>query len=235
MIMGASVFISLSRGGISALVASLGLVGVYAAVRSSGSRLKRVIAAVALLILAAVVWLGWQPVVKELGTLADIDPAGDSRTEATLATLRLFRTSPVLGCGFGSFQHVFPHFQSPTLQFGRWLHAHNDYAQLLAEGGIVGAILAGLVTVTFVGGIGRRLSNASSEGRLFVGGLAVGFVAVALHSFVDYGLHKPANPFLLAALCGMSIAAMHIRRKKKEKTGFPRCYESEKTLQKQPT
>ena len=218
ILMGASVCVSLSRGGITSLAASLGLAGVFVTLSGAAPNRGRIVAAVALLVVAAVVWLGWQPVVKELGTLAEIDPVGGSRTEATLATLRIFRTWPVFGCGFGSFQHVFPAFQGPSIQFGRWLHAHNDYAQLIAEGGIVGVLLVVLTAVVLVRLVRKRFSKAAREGRLFVGGLAVGLAAIALHSFVDYSLHKPANAFLLATLCGMSVAAAHLRSEQKKRT-----------------
>lgn len=232
-LMGASVCVSLSRGGIACLAAALGIVGVFVALRAGVPNRGRVVAAVALLVVAAVVWLGWRPVVRELGTLADIDLAGDSRTEATRATLRLFATSPLFGVGFGSFQHVFPKFQTPRIQIGRWLCPHNDYAQFLAEGGIAGVLLASLAGGLFVRTVQRRFAKAINRARLFVGGLAVGLVAIALHSFVDYGLHKPANAFLLTALCGMSIAAVHLRNeRKKKKVRRRRNYEFESVSEK---
>lgn len=222
VLMGASVCVSLSRGGITSLAASLGIVGVFVALRGAVPNRGRVVAAVALLVVAAVVWLGWEPVVKELGTLADIDPVSDSRTETTRATLRVFGTSPIFGTGFGSFQHVFPKFQSASIQFGRWLHAHNDYAQLLAEGGMVGALLAALAGVFFIRTVRTQFSKATNGARLFAGGLTVGLVAIALHSFVDYSLHKPANAFLLATLCGMSVAAVHLRTERKRRRSVKR-------------
>ncbi len=233
-LMGASVCVSLSRGGITSLAVSLGVVGVIVALRSAVAKRARAVAAVALLIVAVVVWLGWEPVVRELSTLAEIDPASNVRTEATLATLRTFAASPAFGCGFGSFQHVFPKFQSPSIQIGRWLHAHNEYAQLLAEGGIVGALLALLAGVLFIRTVRTQFSEATNGARLFAGGLTVGLVAIALHSFVDYSLHKPANAFLLATLCGMSVAAVHLRsERKKRRSRRRRDHEFRETSKKQ--
>jgi len=233
-VIGASVFVSLSRGAIASLAGSLGLVGGVVTVGGASRKRGRILAAVALLIAAVVVWVGWQPVVKELGTIARIDPANSARMEASLATLRLFDTSPVFGCGFGAFEYVFPIFQAPAIQIGRWTHAHNDYAQLLAEGGLTGAALAALAIAAFVFALWRRFPKAVIQGKAFVSGLAVGMMAIALHSAVDFSIHKPACAFLLAAVCGMSIAAVHVKSRKKKRIGHRRNNEVEKTLQEQP-
>ena len=213
MLMGAAVCLTLSRGGITSLAASLGIVGTLVGLRSGVPSRGRVIIAVVLLIGSAVVWLGWQPVMERLGSLFDVarDPMKDTRAIAALDTLRMFWAFPVLGCGFGSYQHVFPIFQSPSIQVGRFWHAHNDYAQLLAEGGLVGTLLFGVAVGIFLRTLWKRLPAATTRGGLMAGGLAVGIIAVALHSFVDYGLHKPANGFLFATLCGMSLSAVYLR------------------------
>lgn len=211
-LMGAAVCVSLSRGAITSLAASLGIVGVVGALHGGMPQRGRLMAAVALLILAALLWLGWRPVVDRLDTLAQVarHPLGEARTTATLDTLRVFCAGPLFGCGFGSFQHVFPAFQSPSIQIGRWLHTHNDYAQLLAEGGIVGALLVVVAGCLFALTVGRRFATAPADGRAMVAGLAVGILAIALHSLFDYSLHKPANALLLAAICGMCVAAVHL-------------------------
>jgi len=218
VIMAASVCVSLSSGGMMSLAVALGVATVVVSLwRGVSVNRGRLIVAVVFLAVAAVVWIGWKPVFKELGTLREIDISSNVRTEATLSTLRMFAASPAFGVGFGSFQHVFPAFQGPRIEFGtRWLHAHNDYAQLLAEGGIVGVLLVGLLVFLFVQTLRRRLPGATTTGKLFVAGLVVGMMAVALHSFVDYGLHKPANAFLLAALFGLAHSAAGLRSNRSE-------------------
>jgi O-antigen ligase len=213
-VMAGSVWVSLSRGGISSLVIALGAVGVGTVVLGGGRSRARLAAAMALLLAGALLWVGWRPIFERMGTLAQVDPVSDSRMAATRATLAIFARAPLAGDGFGSFQHVFPMFQKPDIQFGRWLHAHNDYAQLLAEGGILGALLAALTAGMLTGSVARRFRRATPQCRAMVTGLAVALVTIALHSLVDYGLHKPANAFMLAAVCGMSVAAVHVRAKR---------------------
>ena len=212
LLMGASVCATLSRGGIVSLVASLALVGAVLLLQKGMRRGLRVLAGVALLIGVAVRWLSWHPLIERLTTLAEVarDPFSNTRSVATHDTLSLFGASPLVGSGFGSFQHVFPIFQSPAVQIGRWLHAHNDYAQLLAEGGCVAAVLAVVAVLAFGRTLAARLPKMTVSSRLFLCGLAAGIVAIGLHSFVDYSLHRPANAFLLSALCAMAVAVAHL-------------------------
>ncbi len=220
VLMAASVCLTLSRGGISSLAAALGVVGGFLALRRGAPVRAGTLAAVAVLALAVVLWLGWRPMVDRLGTLAAVarDPLRDTRTVGYLDTLHLFAVAPLMGSGFGSFQHAFSIFQDPSIQGERWLHAHNEYAQLLAEGGVLGALLFAVAAGAFLLHVGRRLRGATEHGRLMSYGLAVAVLAVALHSFVDYGLHRPANAFLLAAVCGMAVACVHLtpRRRRAE-------------------
>jgi O-antigen ligase len=218
-LMGTAVFVTLSRGAMVGLVIALALVGVLALVGGIVPGRGRAVAFVALLILLGVAWLGWRPVVERLGSLAEVahHPWHEARTRATLDTFEVFRSWPLTGCGFGAFRHVFPAFQDPAIQTGRWLHAHNDYVQLLAEGGLLGAGLTALASVGFLIAFCRRLLRATTEGRCMAAGLAVSIVAVAVHSVFDYSLHKPANALLLSAIGGMALATL-CRRSDEEET-----------------
>jgi len=212
VIMAASVLVSLSRGGVASLVAGAAVAGVLAMGRGVVPGRWRVAASVLLLIVAAVAWLGWRPAIDRLGTLAEVarDPLRDSRAVATADTMRLFAASPLVGYGFGAFEYVFPAFQSPAIQFGRWVHAHNDYAELLAEGGVVGALIAAACAGAFLGGLRRAFARAGKRARSLVAGLSVGLVAIASHSFVDFSLRRLPNGLLLAAVCALCVAAVHV-------------------------
>lgn len=209
-----SVVISTSRGGILALTATCGLIALLAYRRGAlqGARWLGV-AAAALFVVALVVWLGWKPVISRLGTVTDVvaQPLADSRFVATRDTLSLFAAHPILGCGFGSFQFAFPTFQSPAIQFGRFLHAHNDWAQLLAEAGLAGSLIALWAALSWAGDARRGLIEASERGKQIALGCSAGLFTIALHSAVDYSLHKPANALMLATLCAMITAAARLR------------------------
>lgn len=221
VLMAASVLVSLSRGGIASLVAGTAVVGVLTAGRGVAAGRRSAVAIVVLLVVVAVAWLGWRPIVDRLGTIAAVarDPLHDSRALATADTMRLFAASPLVGHGFGAFEYVFPAFQSPAIQVGRWVHAHNDYAELLAEGGLLGALIAAACAGAFVADVRRGFWRAAGKARSMVAGLSVGLVAIALHSFVDFSLHRLPNGLLLAAVCGLCVAAVHVPEDSRGRTG----------------
>ncbi|MDA0323399.1 MAG: O-antigen ligase family protein [Verrucomicrobia bacterium] len=214
LMLAVSVMMSLSRGGILCMcIAGAIVIGVSSRLGLQGLSRPRVIFGLLAGVATFVVWLGWEPLMARVGTLGNVilDPFSDSRYHATRDTLKLFGAYPLFGCGFGCFQYAFPPFQGSDIQFGRFLHAHNDWVQVLAEGGIIGFGL--VVSLVWLWGatICRGFWSTTDAGRRFLVGGLFGIAATAAHSFLDYSLHKPANGLLLAMVCGLMTAAVHFR------------------------
>jgi hypothetical protein len=207
----ATIFLSMSRGAIVSLMLAVGVAFAIWALSGNARRVPQyAFVAAGILVLALVVWLGWRPVVERLSTLAVVarDPLTDWRAMAASDTLVLLGLSPIMGCGFGSFQYVFPTVARPELHFGRWMHTHNDWIEWLAEGGVVGGLLVCLAVWLFLREVWRRLPDLPADRQRFVQGCLVGMAAVAIHSVVDFGLRKPANGLLFAVLAGLVVAAL---------------------------
>ncbi len=99
-----------------------------------------------------------------------------------------------LGSGFGSFRTLFI-----TTEQLAWVKptivnaVHNDYLQLLIEGGVPALILLALLSISLVGAVWRLRElprSASTRHQLLFGFLAV--LLFALHSVVDYPLRRAA-------------------------------------------
>jgi O-antigen ligase/tetratricopeptide (TPR) repeat protein len=199
----------LSRGGFLALVggavvcAAFGLLVVS---RGDG----RSIHFLAPLVLAAVVgvglaaWFGTGLVQSRLGTLWN-EKALDNRRPVWERSLLIVRAFPQWGTGYGTFEQVEPMFRNEARQEPHihYEHAHNDYLELLVEGG-VGALGLGLLAIAAVYWLGyralRRTDVSRPEAGLVLGGLFA-FTTFVLHSGGDFGAHVPAITLLATVIC----------------------------------
>lgn len=111
------------------------------------------------------------------------------------------------GSGFGSFATLFAaHERLEWVKPTAVNAAHNDYLQLVIEGGLPGvavllALLAGLAVAALRGL--RRLERRDPTRRALIAGSAMVLLCV-LHSAVDYPLRRPAAWIFLA----LAIAAI---------------------------
>lgn len=110
------------------------------------------------------------------------------------------------GSGFGSFEHVYRQFETVELIGPSYLNnAHNDWLQVLIEGGVAGALLLAVAAAWVVLRSLAILRTAKGSGqdtgmRL----LAIGFfVLLALASAFDYPARVPIVMALAAVMAGL--------------------------------
>ena len=128
-------------------------------------------------------------------------PDLDLRLKLHEATWEGFRNNLWLGTGAGSFQYRFPFLQVkyPELGFGeglRFVHAHNDYLQVLMEYGLVGTMLLGSFFAVLVWGAIRSIPTRASMLVCFLGGIG----AFALHAWWDFPGFCPSVLMLVVFL-----------------------------------
>lgn len=132
-----------------------------------------------------------------------------ARWHLTVATARMWFDHWLLGVGPGHFDVRFHAYRPVAIQ-QRPLWAHNDYLQLLAEGGLVGGVLGIGTAVLLAMGVPvtwryvRRaqggLVTKRSDRAAHVLGVSVGLGALAIHTAMDFNLHIPANAAVAVAL-----------------------------------
>ena len=114
------------------------------------------------------------------------------RSAILTSTLAMARARPWTGFGLGNFENVYPGYA--ILRTGDIVtHAHNDWAEWAAEGGL--PLFACLLAVA--------LWAAPRAVRSLWG---VGVLAVLLHSLVDFPMQKPALALGLFILLGALAA-----------------------------
>ncbi len=124
------------------------------------------------------------------------------------AALKLFAQAPIFGHGAGSFRTIFPPMRSAELSNKFYDHAHNDYAQTLAEYGLLGVtIICGALGLGFMSAFAalRGRSDKLAVGAAFTGLFGMG--ALLLHAIADFNFQIPANAAIfsvLLAICWIS-------------------------------
>jgi hypothetical protein len=195
---------SASKLGVLLVVAGLVALGVLAARRMRDGLVVLAVAvpvAVAGALLMAATRLG-DRFEMFVGRMQDVQSL-EGRVPVWGAGLDMFRDFPLTGAGFGSFAEVFVRYVPAGSSF-RWAHAHNDYVQLLLEGGLVAALLVSWLIVGYTRRVGRSLRSpgGGSPGRI---GLVVGAVALAVHALFDFNHQVPANALLWVCVCGLLL------------------------------
>jgi len=216
--MAVALILTNSRGGIISLSAELlfllVIVGVGRKHRHSEAEEKRKrvrggIARAALTlaliigILAATVFFGGEQALSRfVGTVNTDDPT-TGRAHFWNVTLDIIRAHPFVGVGLGAFGVIYTRYDSHNGLY-RLEQAHNDYLQVLSDGGIVGAAL-GLffIVALFRVGLQRRESGDEFRRGVATGALA-GCFAVLVHSFFDFTLHTTSNALLFLVLAALA-------------------------------
>lgn len=104
-----------------------------------------------------------------------------------LATLEGIRENWLFGVGYGAFQIVFPHYEHPGMIQNEYVnHAHNDFLEVVFEGGVLGAVILVLYVLALV----RRGFEVSDRPLQRLVTLSI--VMVLIHSMVDYPLRTMA-------------------------------------------
>ena len=199
---------SLSRGGIFG--GAIGLLVFVLMARTRLSRTRRLTWVVAGLIAIAAVATRY----ANLGALAlrmqETTEFGEwGRRVIWHDTWAMATDFRLTGVGAGAFQQGMLVYQQASRQFF-FNHAHDEYLQLLAEGGVLLAVPAALALGAGIAMMIRQLRSDRSAIFWIRAGAIAGIAAAAVQSVWDTALRTPANGVLFAV---MAAIALHEPRK----------------------
>jgi O-antigen ligase len=202
MLMALSVFLCRSRGGMAALGAELVLIAVFLSRIRHRAKSFAAIGVIVAVLAALIVWVGSDPVVHRLTDMRDA-----SRLSIYKDTLRMWWSRPMVGYGSGTFDLVYPTYQSfVTDSFIN--HAHNDYLELLSETGLIGMGLIVWFLVNVYRNAGQQLRpGLRSPGSAALIAVLAGITGLLVHSLVDFNFHIPSNAAMFLVFCAIAATA----------------------------
>jgi O-antigen ligase len=227
-----ALLLSASRGGIVSFAVQLIILFLLLLVRRVRGKHMMVGGMVVLCAMLVVSWIGVQEVLTRFAGIQSLEVSAGKRAAMRQDTWRLFLDHPLLGTGLGTFEMVFPPYDS--LYDAKIVnHAHIDYLEALAETGVLG----GLCCLWFLGVVIRNALDGMAElGSSFTSTLNLsGLMAcsgILVHSLVDFNLHIPANALLFFVSAHMAAVRLqptvpavddsqsHGTRKRKRHTGL---------------
>ncbi|MDH5523347.1 MAG: O-antigen ligase family protein [Desulfobulbaceae bacterium] len=218
-----SIFVSLSRGGIISASLSLVLFLILLGRGQKHSSKTKYLLTTLLVAILAVGWFGWEPIFARFDLIANAE--GELREARPLLwqdSWRLIKDFPLTGTGFGTFIYSYPAYRTIS---GRSIfdHAHNDYFELMTDGGIIGFALVGIFLTTILYRAYQTFITRRDRfsGLLSIGALC-GIVALLIHSITDFNMYNNANGLYFFFLCALLVSAVNTRQHgRRRKTLLP--------------
>ena len=196
-------FGSMSRAGIFGAA-----VGLIAFIALSRTRIKRggglvwISGSLAALIAAASLFANFGALAMRLQETTESGMWG--RRAIWRDTWRMTQDFWLTGVGAGAFERGMLVYQEGSRQFF-FNHAHDEYLQLAAEGGLLLAVPATIAVIAGVALIVNRLRGDRTPIFWLRAGAVSGMIAVAIQSIWDTGLRTPANGALFAVIAAIAL------------------------------
>ena len=203
-----SLFWAIPRSAIIALVIAATIFAGLALWRRQLGTGRRAVVLVALatVLLAGITWRGPGLLIESFQD----DRSLLSRLEAWRDGWGVVRDFPLFGTGLNTYPDAMLFYQQRNP--GTYVaQAHNDYLQLLAEGGLLVTIPAAIAIVLLARAIRRNLRAARGQARGYWirVGAAVGLLAIAVQEVFEFSLQIPANALLFCTLAAVALAPVN--------------------------
>ncbi len=153
--------------------------------------------------------------------VVDTDPLSDYRSTIAAVSLETTKKFLPFGSGFGTFVPVYQMTEKPAdMQSNFVNHAHNDWLELLIEGGLPAAFLM----VLFVGWFLYRSFRVwrykeENVAAILQRACSISILSLLLHSLTDYPLRTPALMVFFAMCCAVLAMNPESLTGKRSRTG----------------
>jgi len=204
LLMGMALALTGSRSGVAGFAVAMLVFGFFAVRRLKERRARLLLGGYLLVIVVgAIAWAGTDMALVRFMTARSDSPG---RLTAWRDALHIFMDFPWFGIGLGTFGKAMLVYQSASRPW-MYAQAHNEYLQLLAEGGLLVLIPSLVVVSLVIGGIRRRLTTDADQPLTWwirIGAIA-GLAGIAAQSAVEFSLQMPGNTALFVLLLALAM------------------------------
>ena len=211
-LMGMAVVFSISRMGIVAMLAAMGLMIVCAKASEQHKRARLLGLALVCVILGLALYTGIDAVLNRFELVTQSGYLDKDRLPIWRQAWKMIQGHSTFGQGLGTFQWSFPAYEDfePDVPAQ---YAHNDYLQALAEVGWVGLLLIAAGLALSLRSALRNLVRGLDPLVRGIGLATLGALTVAaLQEITDFSLFIPGVAALFAVTLGLNFRAEVLRR-----------------------
>lgn len=216
-----SVFLTLSRSGIVSLCLSMIVFGFLFLSKGNNKKTGIIIITIFILIVLSVGWFGWEPIFERFEKVRTLEGnISDLRIEIWRDSKNIIEDFFLTGTGAGTFAYIYPKYK--TISGSAVVdHAHNDYIEILSEGGIIIFLLCTwfLLVVLYKTYISFRKRRELYSIYIVIAALT-GLIAILIHSITDFNLDIGANGLYFFAIIALAVSAANTRMRE----GFGNTY-----------
>ncbi|MEQ1898874.1 MAG: O-antigen ligase family protein [Vicinamibacterales bacterium] len=193
-----------SRSGIVSFAAAVVIMAAFVlrAVRRRSARLAAM-ALAGLLVVGAIAWAGSGATIQRFSA-AGRDLEG--RFAGWRDTAHIIHEFPVFGTGLNTYGYAMLVYQTSDRRLF-YREAHNDYLQLIAEGGVLLTVPAALALAMFARDVRRRFRDGADDPMthwIRVGAVA-GLGGIAIQSIMEFSLQMPGNAVLFTLVAAIAV------------------------------
>jgi O-antigen ligase len=209
LLMALALVLTMSRSGAMGLLVALVIAGWFVT-RGQSTWARRALLATFLVFVAVFVvwWVGVDRLASRFNEPGDVGL--DGRLGIWADTLRIAGRYPFFGTGLNTFGTATLFYQTADLA-RHYAQAHNDYLQLISDGGFLICLPVGIFLAVLIWRIAGRLRRSESDADYWIRiGAVTGILAIAFQEAVDFSLQMPGNAALLVVLLALATRRSRI-------------------------
>jgi len=212
-----------SRMGNTAFFASLlaaGIIGIIFSRYATRGTVVLLVSLIAIDIFIVGSWFGVEQLAQRIEatsilrqevSLPGVQESVEQRLDATSSTMPMIKDFPLVGVGPGAWYLVFPNYRNEEVMNGFFEYAHNDYAQMAAEFGLIGFVFLGVIVLwSFLVAVRAHATRRDPLMRGLSFAAIMGIIAIMIHSSVDFNLQIAANATYFMVILALGWIARYL-------------------------